>query len=186
MLHGPGSLPTWLDSWDVATANYFGVRRNDTATSVAIVLTALGDGKFLTPLVLLAAGILAWRKRQRAAILLLLSGATASAVGPMLKFLFARARPDESSRLVFVDTFSFPSNHALSATTVYLALAQLLRAQRSNLRTSAAPLVAAMLLILAIDTTRIYLGVHYLSDVIAGTCVGIAIAAFFALFNHPK
>lgn len=182
--------PNWIHSLDNAAAQFLGLRRRESLTPFVLAVTHLGDGKFLTPLVLLAAAFFAWRQQRRAAVLVLLSGVTTSAVGPLLKLFFSRARPDAFAHLVFVDTFSFPSNHALGAAAIYLTLAlQSLRAERRDSplpRLRSKRLWAAILLVAAIDLSRIYLGVHYLSDVLAGTCMGVAIAAFYSLFAETN
>lgn len=92
----------------------------------------------------------------------------------LLKFAFARARPHWSDPLLTLDTYSFPSGHATGATLLYGLLAcYLLPLARSwPLRLTIAG--AALAMIALVCLCRIYLGVHYLSDVLAGVLVASA------------
>lgn len=119
---------------------------------------------------LLALALWRWRRRAEA---LVLAGASvfSSQASNMLKYAYARPRPDDLPHLDLVDSPSFPSGHATSAAAVYLLLIWLLP---PKWRKYSAPLLVA--LTLATGISRIQLGVHYPTDVIAGWMLGAAFA----------
>lgn len=92
----------------------------------------------------------------------------------ILKLAFQRARPGVASEFIHAHSWSFPSGHAMNSLVAYAMLAFLLRSRlaQTRLRTAIAPVAA--LLIAAIGFSRLYLGVHYLSDVTAGYLAGSA------------
>lgn len=137
--------------------------------AVARAFTALGE-----PTVLVIAGFLvaAWlwlRKGGRFAVTLLLVILVGRGLSEVQKYWIARARPDLEPHLVVVKTSSFPSGHATSSMIFYLTLALAL-APPGWRRIAAA---GAILLSLAIGTSRVMLGVHWPSDVIGGWSFGM-------------
>jgi len=144
-------------------------------------LTALGDNNILTLMVLLATGYLIVSRRRSLAVMLLLAISTGIAASFGLKLFFARARPDIVEHLVTVKTASFPSGHAMNAAIVYLTLGALLaRAERQ--RSARLYLVGvALTLTFLIGVSRIYLGVHWPTDVLAGWIFGAGWAAATSL-----
>jgi undecaprenyl-diphosphatase len=94
-----------------------------------------------------------------------------------LKYAFHRARPEPFFAMA-PETYSFPSGHALFSTCFYGALAGLLAANVKGASLRAAIWVAAGMLVLAIGLSRVYLGVHYPTDVIGGYLVAISLVCF--------
>ena len=92
----------------------------------------------------------------------------------MLKLGFARPRPELVSHLVDVTSFSFPSGHATMATITYLTLGVLLARVQERRRMKLYLLAVAILVALIVGISRVYLGVHWPTDVLAGWCVGAA------------
>ncbi len=137
-----------------------------------IALTALGGGTVLMIVVATVAGLLALRRRWLTMWLVLaatLSGRLAVVVG---KEAVGRARPDVVDHLVHVSSASFPSGHSANGAIVYLTLAALLvQVMEGRIRRNAV-LAAAVLLVIAIGCSRVYLGVHWPSDVLAGWAFG--------------
>jgi undecaprenyl-diphosphatase len=115
--------------------------------------------------------LLAIRKVTTAAFLTvaIAGGAIASA---LLKFGYARPRPEVVAHLVEVHTASFPSGHAMNSAITYLTLGALLARAQKDWRVRVYLLAVAIILTLVIGVSRVYLGVHWPSDVIAGWCVG--------------
>jgi undecaprenyl-diphosphatase len=136
----------------------------------ARVFTALGE-----PTVLIAACVACalwlWSTgRGRLGLVLLLIALVGRGLSEAQKYSIARARPDLELHLVAVKTSSFPSGHATSSMIFYLALALALAAQTRWYRAAVA---GAILLSLLIGTSRVMLGVHWPSDVIAGWAFGM-------------
>lgn len=90
----------------------------------------------------------------------------------MLKLAFRRARPSVASEFITASSWSFPSGHAMNSLVGYAMLAFLLRERLTNTRVRVAVAIGAVILVAAIGFSRLYLGVHYLSDVTAGYLAG--------------
>lgn len=137
-------------------------------------LTALGGISVLTLFALVAfAFLLIQRKRLSAALLAVgLAGGVALSEG--LKALFERARPPAAYQAVETLNASFPSGHALLSTVFYLTLGVMLTRAFPRKRLKAFVLGVAMLIAGLVGVTRVYLGAHWASDVIAGWCAGAA------------
>lgn len=136
----------------------------------ARILTELGGYKMLMPLSAAGALWLAWRRRFRAAVILLVVTMSGRVFVEFQKVQLGRVRPSESEHLIDVHSLSFPSAHASNSTMVYLSLALLLTSTYP--RRSIALWIAAWLAIL-IGASRVVLGVHWPSDVIAGWAFGL-------------
>jgi undecaprenyl-diphosphatase len=136
--------------------------------------TALGGSPVLTLLTLISAGYLIAGRKAATAAFLVTAIATGAIAGNLLKLFYARPRPDLVAHLVDTYSTSFPSGHAMNSAVVFLTLGALLARAEAN-RTVRIYLVAvALFLTLIIGFSRIYLGVHWPSDVLAGWCVGAA------------
>ncbi len=137
-------------------------------------VTRLGNVSTLAVVVVLAAAVL-WRKGWMADLqLLVLAAVGAEIITTGLKLGFQRDRPFFSDPLATEQTYSFPSGHASVSLAVYGTLGFIAARQLGNRRAQVAVLVAAAALILLIGFSRLYLGVHFLSDVVAGYSIGIA------------
>jgi len=96
-----------------------------------------------------------------------------------LKHLVQRPRPVLEEPLVHLGTFSFPSGHAVASTVFYGALCALVFAHTRSPALRALAVLAAMAMVLLVGFSRVYLGAHYLTDVIAGTAEGLACLLLF-------
>jgi undecaprenyl-diphosphatase len=144
-------------------------------------LTALGGYVILGMLVIgVAIYLLAAGKRGTA---LLVVGAVGSGtlLSETLKLGFARPRPDLVAHLAEVQSASFPSGHAMISAITYLTLGVLLTRAHKQRRTKFLIMTYAILLTLMIGLSRIYLGVHWPTDVLAGWALGAAWAALWWL-----
>ena len=137
-------------------------------------ITALGGTTVLTLITLTVVGYLALDGKRHAAIMVLVSIGTGLLLSHGLKFGFARPRPDLVPHGATVYTASFPSGHATMAAVVYLTLGVLLARTRANRAIRIYILSAAMLLTVLVGISRVYLGVHWPTDVIAGWAAGTA------------
>ncbi len=140
-------------------------------------LTALGSVTVLSLASLAALGGFALMRRWAAAALLLLSAGGGLAVSSILKHLIGRARPDLVPHGDVVLTASFPSGHAMLSAVVGLTLGALLAQSVGDRRLKLYIMAVAVLLSLMIGASRVYLGVHWPTDVLAGWSVGAAWAA---------
>lgn len=140
-------------------------------------ITALGGWPLLTVLAVTLSGAFALTRRWPMLVILLGVMLGESIITGLLKDLFDRERPDFIPHLIYSSSASFPSGHAASAAAVYLtfgfAIANLMA--RKVLRYYA--LGAALLIAFLIGVSRVYLGVHYPTDVVAGWCIGAAWAS---------
>lgn len=135
-------------------------------------VTALGSSTVLTMVVLVTAAFLALKGRFRSTMLVLGATALGALVITLVKALIGRSRPDLVGRLMDEASSSFPSGHAANSAIVYLTLATLLFPVVRGWRMRGFVLGVAMLLVGAIGVSRVYLGVHWPSDVLAGWAFG--------------
>jgi undecaprenyl-diphosphatase len=140
-------------------------------------LTSLGSPTVLT-LITIATVSYLWIDGKRAtALFAALSIIGGAILVSLLKFGFARPRPELVSHLVNVNAFSFPSGHATMAAVTFLTLGVLLARVQTRRRMKLYVLTVASVLVLLVGLTRVYLGVHWPTDVLAGWCIGTAWAA---------
>lgn len=146
--------------------------------------TALGGTAVLTFLVLAVAGLLWLHRQRRSAWFVLFSVSTGIMLSQLLKSGFDRPRPDLVPHGSLVYTASFPSGHSLMAAVVYMTLAALLARTLDGWVLKAYVMLLATLAALMVGVSRIYLGVHWPTDVLAGWIVGAAWALLCALVAH--
>jgi undecaprenyl-diphosphatase len=147
---------------------------------VARDLTALGGTAVLVLLTLAALGFLLLSRRWGAAIFLTVSMVGGTLLSNGLKSIFDRPRPDLVPHAVEVTSASFPSGHAMLSAVAYLTLGALIAEVLPRRRFRIYLLSWAVLMTLLIGTTRVYLGVHWPTDVLAGWCIGAAWALLCA------
>lgn len=136
-------------------------------------VTALGSTAILTPIAALAAVFLMMQRRAGAAALVVFTSISAIGLNAWLKQEFGRVRPDLVLRLVEIDSPSFPSGHATASAAIYTTVA-LLAARSTAMRRDRIFLVAVALAATGgVGLSRVYLGVHYPSDVAAGWALGL-------------
>ncbi len=136
--------------------------------------TALGGSPVLTLLTIVSAGYLIAARKVATAAFLVAAIAIGAISSTVLKLLFVRARPDLVSHLVDTYSTSFPSGHAMNSAVVFLTLGALLARAEADRTVRIYLMSVAVVLTLIIGFSRIYLGVHWPSDVLAGWCVGAA------------
>jgi len=134
-------------------------------TAVMRALTFIGTSGFFAIVGVLVVWWAIKARRKAAAIWFIALQISANLVLKILQFAFHRARPEPFFGLSTPETYSFPSGHAMLSTVFYLSLA-LLITRKTPIR------IAAALLAFLIGLSRIYLGVHYPADVLAGFAAG--------------
>ncbi|MWD26990.1 phosphatase PAP2 family protein [Aquicoccus sp. SCR17] len=135
-------------------------------------LTALGGFTVLGFVTLAVAGLMALRRKPASALVLLAAVAGGQLLSHLAKFGFSRPRPDLVPHGVEVVTLSFPSGHSMMATTTYLTLAVMFARVESSRALRIYYLALAVLLAIAVGVSRVYLGVHWPSDVLGGWTLG--------------
>lgn len=165
-------------AFDDAVLRWLGAHHSTGLDNIMVEITALGTGTVVMMIVAVAALFLVLTSHKYSAILLLVATAGGLVLNLILKLHFNRPRPKIFVPEVHAVSSSFPSGHAMSAVIVYGTVAYL--AARLHKRKWARVLVmlVALFVILLICISRLYLGVHYPSDVAAGLVIGLAWAAF--------
>ncbi|ANC88380.1 MAG: phosphatase PAP2 family protein [Sphingomonas aquatilis] len=139
---------------------------------VAADITDLGGGVVLTLIVTLVVGFLLVQRLWLTALATVLATLTGGWVIELVKGMVLRARPELVPHLVSANGYSFPSGHATASAVCYLTLAALAGQVTPDRAARLYLLVAAVLLVGAIGCSRVYLGVHWPSDVLAGWSFG--------------
>jgi len=137
-------------------------------------ITSLGGIVVLLMVSVAAVGFLFLVRRPAAALLVVASVGGGTVLSTLLKLGFERPRPELVPHGAEVFTASFPSGHAMLSAVVYLTLGALLARTQSRRRVKAYLLTLAVLLTGMVGVSRVYLGVHWPTDVMAGWCIGSA------------
>lgn len=137
-------------------------------------VTALGSAPVLIIAVLAVVGFLGLAKSYRLAMFTLAASAGGLALSSALKYLIDRPRPELVPTNAFTFTSSFPSGHSMMSAVIYLTLAALVARLMEKKRLKGYALGIAIILTLLVGSSRIYLGVHWPSDVLAGWSAGAA------------
>ena len=186
-----GAFATWVfgelaetvmagktQAFDEAVLRWMGAHHTRLLDAAMLEITALGTGTVVLMTVCISALFLALTKHRYSALLLLVATAGGIGLNLVLKVFFDRPRPSVIVWGTTAVSSSFPSGHAMSATIVYSTVAYLAaRLYRHAWQRWITMLIAAVVIV-AISVSRLYLGVHYPSDVLAGAVVGLAWAAF--------
>ena len=165
-------------SFDERVLQWFQSHRTPLLDKIMVEITTLGGGVVLVMIVLVAAVFL-WQTQHRWSVYLLLLGVLGGKLlNTILKQFFSRDRPSVVEWVTDVHSASFPSGHSMSSMVVYGSIAYLVGRldYRPALRHSIWALAAVVILLIGIS--RMYLGVHYPSDVIAGFLGGLAWLGF--------
>ena len=147
-------------------------------------VTALGGFTVITLAVVVAAALLWLHRRRVQAAVFVAAVLVGQALAELTKHLVGRNRPDLVPHLDQVYSASFPSGHSAMSPIVYFTLAGILAAGEANRAAKTLLLAVAALLVLAIGASRVYLGVHWPTDVLAGWAMGTAVALVATLVLH--
>jgi undecaprenyl-diphosphatase len=155
-------------------------QRTPARDEIMLEITSLGDGAVLILLVAIVSGFL-WLTQHRWSSYILLAGVLGGQIlSKLLKRVFDRERPSVIDLLDEVSSPSFPSGHAMGSFIAYGAVAYVMARLQPSPGLRRLIWGIAALLIIAIGVSRMYLGVHYPSDVIAGFTAGLAWLGFVA------
>ena len=143
----------------------------------------LFDPKRAVVVALVVAGAVWWFiKKVMNALYILCSVVFSAANSFIIKHLYERPRPEEALRLITEDGYSFPSGHATAVTALFVSLVLVLTTTRLGRRLRYLLWAAALTLIVFICVTRLYLGVHWVTDVLAGFSVGLGSSMILARY----
>lgn len=156
--------------YDTLIAQLVYLLRTPVLNSIMLFITSLGDNQLLFFLALIFL-YFTWRQHKRESIFLLTTFITGIILNDFIKNLFHRPRP-LISPLIVETNFSYPSGHAMNSMVFYSVLSYLIFRLIKNNFLRYFILVLCTVLILLIGFSRVYLGVHYPSDVLAGYIVG--------------
>lgn len=149
--------------------------RNSILTDILKIITKLGSAFVLITITILSLIIL---KNKKIGLCITLNLALSTLLNVLLKNIIQRPRP-EGYRLIEETGFSFPSGHSMVNTAFYGLLIYLIIKNVKNKKLKYALSILISILILAIGFSRIYLGVHYTSDVLAGFLISVAYLIVF-------
>jgi len=135
-------------------------------------LTALGSGGVLLLVVTSCVGYFVLARKWRTALFVLVATIGGLLLGLSLKTVFGRARPDLVMHGARVFSASFPSGHAMQSTVTYLTLAALVARSLADWKARVYVIAVAVFISIVVGLTRVYLGVHWPTDVLAGWVFG--------------
>lgn len=165
--------PNFILNFDKAILNYIQSFQAPPLNYFFLAATFLGDKYFVIPAVILAALVLFYFKFKREALFTLAASAGSQVLSLLFKNLIERPRPFINA-LAEADGFSFPSGHAIVAIAFYGALAFLICEFLKSKRKKVLTIALFSVLILSVGASRVYLGVHWPSDVLGSFALGAA------------
>lgn len=146
-------------------------------------ITALGGFTVLGMITLAALAVLLVYRRRRQAVVFGLTAVVAQVLAEVIKNIIGRPRPSFVARYDLIASSSFPSGHAMMAPAIYFTLATIVAAGELRPAARGLMMVGSICLVVAIGVSRVYLGVHWPTDVVAGWTLGsgVALIAWLAL-----
>lgn len=165
-------------TFDDGVMRWMAVHRIEWIERSLLEITSLGTGLVVMVIVAISALFLVATQHRFSAFLLLVASGGGIVLNAILKSSFDRERPRLFDWLTEPSSSSFPSGHAMSSAIVYFTVAYLIARLERRRWMRALTITISLLLVLLISVSRLYLGVHYPSDVIAGVIIGLAWAGF--------
>jgi undecaprenyl-diphosphatase len=163
---------TWINLFDQSFSTFIFAHRTSYLTSFMLFITSLGNAQTILVLLIISCSVFYILKHRFYSIVLIASAASSSILVSLLKVLIHRDRPEIQNALVIEKTFSFPSGHTMFAVAFYVLLGYLLfRISKNNTHRILLILISISISLL-IGFSRIYLGAHWLSDVLASYLLG--------------
>ncbi len=169
-----------ISNLDLSFVNVMAELRSEPGDALMIPITMMGDISTVYVIGIAIVAWLLWRRAWHSAVATTITFAAARSVEALLKHLIGRPRPPGGAVLEAAGNFSFPSGHALLAGTAYGVLA--LVAGQSMGRWSKAIVIAVCSSVaIAVAFSRVYLGVHWFSDVVGGLLIALIIVTLYGV-----
>jgi undecaprenyl-diphosphatase len=165
-------------AFDTSVLRWIAAHRTPVLDQAMLEITFLGTGTVVLMIVAISGMFLWLTKHKYSALLLLISTSGGLLLNNFLKAGFGRPRPQVFEWGTTVVSTSFPSGHAMGAAVAYGTVAYLAARLQERRLHRVITLICAAVLIVLISVSRLYLGVHYPSDVLAGVIIGLAWAGF--------
>jgi undecaprenyl-diphosphatase len=157
-------------------------------TIAAVDVTALGSTTLVVLFSAFTLVVLLVLRDRLGALQLLAASAGAGILTIMTKGIIERIRPEEAQQLIVVSGFSYPSGHSVSTTALYLTIAIIAGRYMQHAGARATMVLAVSTVLFVVGASRVYLGVHYATDVVSGISLGAAwalmLAGVFTVFGH--
>ncbi|MFT8321568.1 MAG: phosphatase PAP2 family protein [Bacillus sp. (in: firmicutes)] len=144
-----------------------------TLTMIMVAISFIASIKWIVSIIILLAGILCWKKKWALALFLVSTSGLGALLNKGLKLFFKRERPDILP-LVVEQSYSFPSGHSMGSMLFYGSLAYIIIHLAKTTKIKVTAVFGMAILILCIGISRIYLGVHFPTDVLGGYSIGLA------------
>lgn len=157
---------------DQAIRTWFGLERVPPVTFLFIAATTIGGTAGLAVIVVIMVAILLLHKERASAVFVVVTVVTGALINLGLKMIFARARPDLAMALAAARWFSFPSGHAMNSFITFGAITFVALRQAWPWIVKSAALAAAMTMVVLVGLSRVYLGVHWASDIAGAWSAG--------------
>jgi undecaprenyl-diphosphatase len=165
-----------LQALDKAALDWFQGHRSPSGDAIMVDITALGGWVVLSLVVVFTIGLLLALRRYQTSCFVLAAVLGGTVLVEMVKALIGRARPLITAvppLATLPDSASFPSGHSMLSAVVYLTLALLVAGRMQGRRLRRYVVLSSLLVTFLIGVSRMYLGVHYLTDVLAGWMIGL-------------
>jgi undecaprenyl-diphosphatase len=157
---------------DQAIHTWVGHERQAAMTILLATATTMGGPVAGAAIVAVVAAALLVKNERALAIFLVVTAAAGALLNTGLKMIFARARPDLTAALAAAGSYSFPSGHAMASFIIFGALAYIAVRQPWSWATKSAALAIALTVVVLVGVSRVYLGVHWASDIAGAWTAG--------------
>jgi undecaprenyl-diphosphatase len=173
----------WLTGADTSTQRWFMAHRTPAWSGVAVAVTEIGSPIGVSVIATMVGAISMWRSRSaRPALVLLTIMSFTAGVNTLTKLAVGRLRPPATAQLMLVNGLSYPSGHTAGAAALAGAILLIYLPAMRSLVHRWFTVAAGVLGVVAVATSRLYLGVHWLTDVVGGMLLAVAVVLAAAVF----
>jgi len=172
---------------DTPAISWFAENRSEALTAVMTAITNAFGPVVLPIVIAIGCGVWIWRTREwRDPAMLVGAMIVSTLLSMVIKTIVERPRPPEDLQVIpgFEESFSFPSGHTTGAATLVLVTGYLLWREGRSKRALAAWALSSVVVIALVAVTRMYLGYHFLSDVLAGACLGLFVLGLVIMVDR--